>query len=105
MATYLELKGDMGRCGVFRSSSRPQKCTSHLGIGLVLPQRKSRPGGREGWVSANNWVEVSSKQTTGLWGSYGSAYRSSTSSMLATNSAPTLEMHHSFFCHGLRAFF
>ena len=37
----------------------------------VLP----RPGGRPGWadiggrVSANNWVEVSSEQITGRWGS------------------------------------
>ena len=35
----------------------------------------------------------------------GSSYRSSTSSMCATNSALTLGMHHSFFCQGLRAFF
>ena len=34
MATQLGLKGDMRCCGVFRASSRPQKCTSHLGFGL-----------------------------------------------------------------------
>ena len=59
-------------------------------------------GGR---VSASNWVEVSSKQTTGLWGSWGSAYRSKTSSMWAAKSALTLGMYHSCFCRGLRVFF
>ena len=37
---------------------------------VVLPQRKSRPGRQSGPASGpNNWVEVSSKQTTGRRGS------------------------------------
>ena len=38
----MELRGDMRCCGVFRSSSRPQKCTSHLGIGLVCLDETSK---------------------------------------------------------------
>src|SRR5262252_1618360 len=48
---------------------------------------------------------VASKLTFGRVGSYGSAEISRTSSIAATNSAPTSGMHHCFFSHGLRTVF
>jgi len=56
-------------------------------------------------VSATNCLGVSSKQTTGRSGSYGSSYKSSTSSIAATNSALTAGMHHCRCRQGLMAFF
>src|SRR5262249_47992701 len=56
-------------------------------------------------VSLINCTGLSSKQTCGRRTSYGSAYKSSTSSMCQTKSGLTLGMHHSLRCHGLRSFF
>ena len=56
-------------------------------------------------VSAISCLLVSSKQTAGRAGSYGSAYRSRTSSIRQTKSGPTDGMTHSFFSHGLSLFF
>ena len=58
-----------------------------------------------GRTSPVNCREVSSKHTTGRSGWYACWYRSSTSSIRATNSPLTLGIHHSFFCHGLSSFF
>src|SRR6478736_215201 len=51
-----------------------------------------------------SWVGLSSKHTTGRFGSGASAYKSSTSSMRATYSASTLGMHHMALRQGLRSF-
>ena len=59
-------------------------------------------GGR---TSPVNCREVSSKHTTGRSGLYSGWYKSSTSSIRATNSPLTLGIHHSFFFHGLSSFF
>src|ERR1043166_10327944 len=47
----------------------------------------------------------SSKFTLGRHASYGSAYRSTTSSIQATNSAPTSGIHQCLACQGLSTFF
>ena len=59
-------------------------------------------GGR---TSPVNCLEVSSKHTTGRSGLYSWWYKSSTSSIRATNSPLTLGIHHSFFFQGLSSFF
>jgi len=49
---------------------------------------------------------VSSRQTTGRWGSYGRLYTSNTSSTFQTNSALAFGgVHHAFFSQGLSSFF
>src|ERR1700730_16096466 len=51
-----------------------------------------------------SWVGLSSKQTTGRFGSGACAYRSSTSSMRATYSPSICGMHHLSLRHGLSSF-
>ena len=72
-----------------------------LTVPVALPQGDPGSSGSGDRASANNGVEVSSNQAVRHWGSYGSAYDSSTSSMRAKNSAFTLGMHRSCFYHCL----
>src|SRR3984893_12013951 len=80
---------------------------------LTVPLRRYSQSKRSrcpgtAWIgcrtSPMSWVGLSSKQTTGRFGSGACAYRSSTSSMRATYSPSICGMHHLSLRHGLRSF-
>jgi hypothetical protein len=72
---------------------------------VVVTLRLTRRGGQRRAGLGDQLLARLVEADDGAGSSYGSAYKSSTSSMQATNSAATSGMHHCSFSHGLSSFF
>ena len=79
----------------------PRPGASRVASRQVAPDQALRRAGNGIRVSPMRWTGVSSKHTTGRRGSGASLYRSSRSSIRATYSITTQEMHHILRCQGL----